>query len=225
MGVADRQALGRVTRADVAANGKVVVIEPCPPRLSSDDWFDRDRAATDDRRWQLLLRPTAGVLRVKDQLAEGLYATRLYGLAATIVTFAGAAIAINPQSQLVGTITSRRLALDAGLTTDRHPADGRLIVEPLDACQVDHRGVQTPAAKRITECPTTTPAASHGQQPWSRRSSPPPRVDPRPPPAKPRPVERLVDIPPGMIVTEDTDEDLRWAIFRQAMQRKRRSPS
>ncbi len=60
---------------------------------------------------------------------------------------------------------------------------------------------------------------------WSRRSLPPPRVDPRPPPAKPPSVERLVEIPPGTIVTEDTDEDLRWAIFRQAMQRKRQSPS
>jgi hypothetical protein len=88
-----------------------VVIEPCPPRLSSDDWFDRDPAATDDHRWQLLPAPTAGVLRLKDELTEGLDATRLYGLAGTIVTFA---IAINPQGQFV--ITSPRLALDAGLT-------------------------------------------------------------------------------------------------------------
>jgi rRNA maturation protein Nop10 len=206
-------------------SGKAVVLEPQPPRFTSDEWYERNRRADTARRWQLLLRPTAGVLRVRDEVADGTYATRLYGLASVMVTHVGLAIVVNPQAQLVGTITSRRLALDSGLATDRHADDGRLIIEPLAVCKLSDHGVRTPAALRVLEQLAKPPAPrrvtfmdTHGVA----RASAPPAFQPRSP--VPR-VERLPEVAPGTVATEGMDDDTRWAIFQQAKRRSRQTPS
>jgi hypothetical protein len=203
----------------ISPNGRTLLLHPSPARLSADAWSERNLAATPVRLWQLLLRPTPGVLKVTEELADGLYATRLQGLAAAIVNVTGAAVAINPQARLVGTITSRRLAIDSGIAASHHHEEGRLIVEPMAACWLDERGVRPPAAqliaKHLAKLPGCAPAPK--QNPVSRHQEHDFRHRPRVPPA----AGQLPPVSGDEVATEGMDDARRWEIFQRAMQRGR----
>jgi hypothetical protein len=158
----------------------------------------------------ILLAPTPGVVRMVGDLGDGVYATRLWGVVAEMVLRTGVAVALNPQAELVGTMTSSGLADAAGLAR-AGAGDGRLIVEPLASCDLTLEGLVPPAAAAVR-------AAASGSET--------PQRDPRRPPALAHRAgaspERLPEVAPGAVATEGMDDLTRWAIFLQAMRRKPR---
>jgi len=200
--------------------GRRVVLAVSARRVTLDGWHARRREAhARGVAWQLLLAPTPGVLRVVDELADGIYATRLWGAVADIVLQTGAAVALNPQARLVGTITSTHLAHAATLARGDGRGDGRLIVEALAACQLTLDGVVPPAAAaaRAAAQPPAPPARPRLPHPATPTPTP---VTPAAAPT--RPAERLPEVAPGTAATEGMDQLTRWAIFQQAMRRKPR---
>jgi hypothetical protein len=193
--------------------GRRVVLAMTARRITVDAWRERRRdAESRGATWQVLLAPTSGVVRMVEDLGDAAFATRLWGVVAEIVARTGAAVALNPQAQLVGTMTSSELADAAGLAgAGAGAGDGRLIVEPLTACDLTFEGLVPPAAAAVraaaSECETIqrTPRRPHA---IAQRTA--------------APAEQLPAVAPGVVATEGMDDLTRWAIFQQAMRGKPR---
>jgi hypothetical protein len=88
--------------------GRRVVLAVSARRVTVDRWYERRRDARAlGIAWQPLLAPTPGVLRVLDELAAGIYATRLWGAVADIVLQTGAVVTLNPKPDSSGRSPAR----------------------------------------------------------------------------------------------------------------------
>jgi hypothetical protein len=107
-------------------------------------------------------------------------------------------------------MTSSDLADRAGLAR-AGAGDGRLIVEPLAACDLTFEGLVPPAAAAVRA------AASAYETPQRAPRRPQAIAD-----RTGAPAEQLPEVAPGAVATEGMDDLTRWAIFQQAMRRKSR---
>jgi hypothetical protein len=123
---------------------------------------------------QLLIGHTRTLLlpRSEHPLVPGAWCCGSPRLVADLIGRTGAAIAVNPERRLVGTVLSTDLAERAGLTpknTDNHPTI--CLIDDLDACQLDEHGtITTPTLQALRASQQPTGSISGARAPRRRRT-------------------------------------------------------